>query len=77
MEIEKAIDLAGQEMIELSQNGSVIARIYPHPEGIRIVSEYLDGVQHEGQVYPKGYPGIPPAGSIVVRLSAACGEDSS
>ena len=47
MEIEKAIDLADQEMIELSQNGHAIGRIYPHHEGIRIVSEYLDGVEHE------------------------------
>jgi len=59
MEIEKAIDKEGQEMIEVSQNGCVIGRIYPHPEGIRIVSEYLDGVQHE--------PGMPPA--VVIRFS--------
>lgn len=59
MEIEKAIDKEGQEMIEVSQNGCVIGRIYPHSEGIRIVSEYLDGVQHE--------PGMPP--TVVVRFS--------
>ena len=52
MELQKAIDGAGQEMIEISQDGVVIARIYPHPEGIRIVSEYLDGVEHEAVMPP-------------------------
>jgi len=47
MELQKAIDDAGQEMMEVSDGCVVIARIYPHPEGIRIVSEYLDGVEHE------------------------------
>ena len=59
MEIEKAIDEAGEEMIAVSQNGRAIGRIYPHPEGIRIVSEYLDGVQHEAVMPP----------TVVVRFS--------
>lgn len=59
MEIEKAIDEAGEEMIEVSQDGRAIGRIYPHPEGVRIVSEYLDGVHHEAV--------MPPA--VVVRFS--------
>jgi len=58
MELQKAIDDAGQEMMEVS-DGCVIGRIYPHSEGIRIVSEYLDGVQHEAV--------MPPA--VVVRFS--------
>jgi len=53
MELQKAIDDAGQEMMEVSLDGCVvIARIYPHPEGIRIVSEYLDGVEHEAVTPP-------------------------
>jgi len=52
MELQKAIDDAGQEMMEVSDGCVVIARIYPHPEGIRIVSEYLDGVEHEAVTPP-------------------------
>ncbi|HUV45138.1 MAG TPA: hypothetical protein VMW13_09950 [Dehalococcoidales bacterium] len=53
MELQKEVDAeTGQEMIQLLENGCVIARIYPHPEGIRIVSEYLDGVEHEAVMPP-------------------------
>uniref|UniRef100_A0A6H1Z829 Uncharacterized protein n=2 Tax=viral metagenome TaxID=1070528 RepID=A0A6H1Z829_9ZZZZ len=65
MELQKEVDAeTGQEMIQLLENGCVIARIYPHPEGIRIVSEYLDGVQHEAV--------MPPA--LVVKFTRLPGE---
>jgi hypothetical protein len=38
-----------------------VAGIHPHEDGIRIVSKYIDGVEHE--------PGYPPA--VVVQLSKA------
>ena len=60
MEIQRVIDeTTGAEIIELRQDGILIGGIYPHEEGIRIVSEHLDGVQHEA--------GTPPA--VVVRFS--------
>ncbi len=53
MELQKELDPAtGQEMIQLSENGCVIGGIYPHEQGIRIVSEYLDGVEHEAAMPP-------------------------
>ena len=53
MELQKELDPAtGQEMIQLSENGCVIGGIYPHSEGIRIVSEHLDGVEHEAVMPP-------------------------
>ena len=60
MEIERVIDEeTGAEIIELRQDGILVGVIYPHEEGIRVVSEHLDGVQHE--------TGWPPA--VVVRFS--------
>ena len=46
-------------MVEVMENGEFVAGIYGHNGGIRIVSKYLDGVDHELC--------SPPA--LVVRLS--------
>ena len=50
-------------MVEVFDDGELIACIYGHDGGIRIVSKYLDGVDHE----PPSGPGFPPA--VVVNLS--------
>ncbi|MBA7566824.1 hypothetical protein ES708_08521 [subsurface metagenome] len=51
--------LPGNKMVEFWQGGVFVAGIYPHEDGIRIVSKYIDGVEHE--------PEYPPA--VVVQLS--------
>ena len=51
--------LPGKMMVEYWRNGTFIAGIYPHEDGIRIVSKYLDGVSMD--------PNYPPA--AVVKLS--------
>ena len=48
-----------KSMVEVFEDGEFIAGIYGHDGGIRIVSKYLDGVDHE--------PCFPPA--VVVKLS--------
>lgn len=50
---------SGKPMAELWKNGQFIAGIYPHQDGLRIVSKYLDGVEHQ--------PGYPP--SVAIRFS--------
>ena len=52
--------LLGKQMIEFWKDGQFIAGIYAHDDGIRIVSKYLGGVDHE--------PNFPPA--IVIKLSS-------
>ena len=49
----------GKPMIEAWKDGVFIAGIYGHDGGIRIVSKYLDGVEHE--------PVYPPA--VVIKFS--------
>ena len=51
--------LPGKMMVEYWQDGKFIAGIYPHEDGIRIVSKYLDGVTTD--------PSYPPA--AIVKLS--------
>ncbi|GAI78352.1 unnamed protein product, partial [marine sediment metagenome] len=51
--------LPGNQMVEFFRDGVFVAGIYPHEDGIRIVSKYMDGVEKE--------PGYPPA--VVVQLS--------
>ncbi|GAI72553.1 unnamed protein product [marine sediment metagenome] len=51
--------LPGNQMVEFWRGGVFVAGIYPHEDGIRIVSKYMDGVEQE--------LGYPPA--VVVQLS--------
>ena len=51
--------LPGKMMVEYWRDGKFIAGIYPHEDGIRIVSKYLDGVSEDSS--------YPPA--AVVKLS--------
>ena len=47
-------------MVEAWKDGEFIASIYGHDDGLRVVSKYLDGVDHE--------PVFPP--TIVIKLSS-------
>lgn len=51
--------LPGNQMVEVWSDGVFVAGVYPHEDGIRIVSKYMDWVMQE--------PGYPP--SVVVHLS--------
>ena len=51
--------VTGKPMVEVCQSGEFIASIYAHEDGMRIVSKYLDGVQHEVTTPP----------SIVVKFT--------
>ncbi len=51
--------LLGKQAVECWRDGVFVAGIYPHQDGIRIVSKYMDGVEHE-----LGYPP-----SVVMHLS--------
>ena len=39
--------LPGQLMAEVWRDGAFLAGIYPHQDGIRVVSKYLAGVEEE------------------------------
>lgn len=49
----------GQPMVEVWRDDIFVAGIYGHKEGVRLVSKYLDGVEHE--------PDYPPG--VVLKLS--------
>lgn len=49
----------GKPMVEAWKDGKFVAGIYVHEDGLRIVSKYLDGVEHE--------PVFPPA--VVIKFS--------
>ncbi len=49
----------GKPMVEAWRDGTFVAGIYGHDDGIQIVSKYLDGLEQQ--------PGYPPA--VVVHLS--------
>ena len=51
--------LPGTQRVEFCRDGVFVAGIYPHEDGIRIVSKYMDGIKHE--------PGHPPA--VVLQLT--------
>ena len=51
--------LPGNQMVELWRDGKFVAGIYPHQDGIRIVSKYLAGVSED--------PSFPPAAIIKLK----------
>ncbi|GAH86115.1 unnamed protein product, partial [marine sediment metagenome] len=51
--------LLGKQMVEFWRDGQFVAGIYPHEDGMRLVSKYLDGVEHEAAMPP----------SIVIKFS--------
>jgi len=51
--------VTGKPMVEVWKDGEFIACIYGHEDGMRIVSKYLDGVEHEAVIPP----------SVVIRFS--------
>ena len=46
-------------MVEAWKDGEFIASIYGHDDGLRVISKYLDGVEHEAVIPP----------SVVIRFS--------
>lgn len=44
--------LPGKKAVECWRDGVFVAGIYPHQDGIRIVSKYLDGVIEEHSFPP-------------------------
>ncbi|MBA7631310.1 hypothetical protein ES703_38840 [subsurface metagenome] len=44
--------LPGKMMVEYWRGKEFVAGIYPHKDGIRVVSKYLDGVEHESAIPP-------------------------
>ena len=52
-------NLNDTSMVEVWQDGTFIAGIYSHGDGLKIVSKHLDGVTHES--------GTPP--SLIVNFS--------
>jgi len=40
--------IPGQTMVEVWRRGVFIAGIYPHEDGLRVVSKYMSGVIEEG-----------------------------
>lgn len=47
--------LPGRQMVECWRNGVFVAAIYPHQDGIRIVSKYMtDVIKEEEPVYQVG-----------------------
>lgn len=50
-----------RSMVEVLEEGKLIAGIHDHDGGIKIVSKYLDGVDHEHVA------GFPP--SVIIKLS--------
>jgi len=60
VEFRVAIHTAtGGAMVEVWHDARFIASIFTHKDGLRIVSKYLDGVEHD--------VGYPPA--VILKLS--------
>ncbi|MBA7610219.1 hypothetical protein ES703_17425 [subsurface metagenome] len=57
--------MAGRPTVEVWKDDEIVAAIHSHDDGIRVVSKYLDGVEHE--------TGYPPA--VVVHLSKGAAAD--
>ena len=55
----KTDTVTGEPMVEVWREEEFIAGIYAHEDGLRIVSKYLDGVEHETDLPP----------SIVIKLA--------
>ena len=51
--------VTGKPMVKVWKDGTFIASIYGHEDGMRIVSKYLDGVEHEAVIPP----------SMIIRFS--------
>lgn len=49
----------GEPVVEVWFGDTFVASIYGHPEGVRLISKYYDGVRSE--------PGFPPG--VVIKLS--------
>ena len=45
-------NITGEPMVEVWRDDTFVASIYGHEDGMRIVSKYLDGVEHEADMPP-------------------------
>ena len=53
--------LPGKQMVECWQDGLFVAGIYPHQDGVRVVSKYLTGVAKEKKPVHHGGECVPSA----------------
>ena len=44
--------LPSKQMVEFWREGQFVAGIYPHQDGIRVVSKYMTGVSEEAGLLP-------------------------
>ncbi len=44
--------LQGETLVECRRDGKLVACVYPHSEGLRIISRYMTGVVNEGGHVP-------------------------
>jgi len=51
--------LPDNQMVEVWRGGVFVAGIYPHEDGLKLVSKYWDGVEHD--------PGYPPC--VIMHLT--------
>jgi len=50
--------IPGEQMVECWRDGRFVACIYPHQEGIRIISKYLADVSRETDPDDTGIPAV-------------------
>ena len=55
----KVVEMDNEPVVLILRDDKLIAVIHRHEEGVRLVSEYYDGVQSE--------PGLPP--SVIIKFS--------
>jgi len=58
--------LPGKQMVEFWRDGQFVAGIYPHQDGIKVVSKYMISVSEE--------VGLPPAAIIFLGKEPVGGE---
>lgn len=63
--------LPGKQMVECWRDGVFVASIYPHQDGIRIVSKYMTGVIKEEEPVYHSAQWLP---SAIVKLREKGGE---
>ncbi len=56
--VTKPHPATGGQMVEIFDDDTFLAAVYPHLDGIRIVSKYLDGIRHEHEQPPALVVGI-------------------
>jgi len=60
----KVVEMANEPVVLILRDDKLIAVIHRHEKGVRLASEYYDGVQRE--------PGLPP--SVIIQFSEEQGR---